>query len=344
MSELRWDPILGHWVIIAADRDGRPHDVWLAERQRDDEGDCPFCPGNEASTTPEVLATGRPPGGQPDQPPWRIRVFANKYPALVPAGEVRQQSGDLYRCLSGVGVHEVVVHSPEHGDELAQLGPEKLEALLAVFCRRLNDLYQDPRLRYTAIICNQGAAAGATQAHPHSQIIATPVVPPAVQRKVRRCLDHLARRERCLYCDVLADAGRTGDRVVLENEHFAAFTPYASRFPFELMVLPRRHRSRMTDMSAAERMALAEVLDLTSRLVKVELGDPPVNLAFFSSPSDDGQDASLRQSLEAGFHWHLELTPRLTRVAGFETGTGMFINTTAPERAAERLRDLVRKI
>jgi UDPglucose--hexose-1-phosphate uridylyltransferase len=341
MSELRYDPIQGRWVIIATDRSRRPHDLIALSRQRQEVAFCPFCPGQEHRTPAEIMALGRPPGGAPNTAGWTVRVVPNRYPALSVEGDLDRRGLGLFDRMRGVGAHEVIIDSPEHAADLGSIPLEHLTLLVQVYQERVRDLYRDRRLKYALVFKNHGAVAGATLAHPHSQIIATPIIPHIVAQELRRAREHFATKERCLFCDVLNEELDRGERIVLENEHFVVFAPYASRFPFELMLIPRRHHHDLTSMETAERVAMATVLrEIGGRLGSV-LDDPPYNLVFHTAPNPDAflSRPGHWATLPYDYHWHLEVLPRLTQVAGFETGTDFYINPTAPEEAARFLRE-----
>ncbi len=340
MSELRYDLIQGRWVIIATDRSRRPHDLQVAARPAE-AGYCPFCPGEEKRTPSEILAVGREAGAAANGPGWQIRVIPNKYPALSVEGDLDRRGRGLYDCMCGVGAHEVVIDTDQHDADLATLPAVHLTRLLQVFQERVSDLYRDRRLQYALVFQNHGAVAGATLAHPHSQIIATPIIPRIVVQELQQAKAHFALKKRCLFCDVLREEMDRGERLITQNEHFVAFAPYASRFPFELMIMPREHRYRLTDASEAEMASLAECLGDVCRRLKRVLEDPPFNLVIHTAPNTEAfaTQRNYWQTLEEDFHWHLELMPRLTRVAGFETGTDFYINPTSPEEAARFLRE-----
>lgn len=330
MRELRKDPIVGRWVIISSERAQRPRPDGVAARPVSP-GPCPLCPGQEAETPPEILAV-RPNGSAPNGPGWSLRVVPNKFPALGVEGELLRQGEGIYDKMSGVGAHEVIVESPQHSASLSDLSAHDVEALLAAFRDRMADLKRDRRLRYAIVFKNHGEAAGATLEHPHSQLIALPIVPRQIRDEMDGARRHWEDKERCVFCDVVAEERRARVRVVHEEDGAVALAPFASRAPFETWVLPTRHASNYEDADRAQLSPVASVLRTALKKLDRALERPPYNLMLHSAPFDE-------QGL-GHYHWHLEIMPTLTRVAGFEWGSGCYINPTPPEEAAEFLRRL----
>ncbi len=329
MPQLRKDPITGRWVIIATERAARPTD-FIREPVVPQSGRiCPFCPGNEDRTPPELLAYRN---GQHSSSNWSLRVIPNKFPALRVEGSLDSRGDGIYDRMNGVGAHEVFIESPDHYHTLAEAPETHLEQLFWAYRERVLDLRKDRRLVYVLLFKNHGEVAGATLDHTHSQLIALPVVPKRVQEEMDGALRHYEYRGRCIYCDILAQEVDDGSRVVLDTEHFLAFSPYAPRFPFETLVLPKRHASHF---EATEDAGLVKNLAWVTRLLLRKfdklLERPAYNLVLHSAPVQDGPLAH--------YHWHLEITPKLTRIAGFETGTGFYINPTSPEQAAHYMRE-----
>jgi UDPglucose--hexose-1-phosphate uridylyltransferase len=342
MSELRHDPLSKRWVIIANERSRRPEDFGDGGDARPEGGFCPFCPGSEDKTPGEIVAI-RPGGGRANGPGWEVRVIPNKYPALSIEGTLDRQGVGLYDRMRGVGAHEVVIESPQHALHMGEMDPGVLESVLALCQDRMRDLGRDARFKYVLLFKNHGAAAGATLSHPHLQLIATPVTPRAISVELDSAREHFHLKERCIFCDMLEQELQARDRVVTLDEHFAVLAPYASRFPFELMILPRRHNHAFTDESRAALGALSRALKETLARLKSVLRDPPYNFVMHSGPNTETlvRRRHYWDTLPFDFHWHIEILPRLTRVAGFEWGTGFYINPTAPEEAAAFLRDAV---
>jgi UDPglucose--hexose-1-phosphate uridylyltransferase len=330
LPELRKDPITGRWVIIAAERAMRPSDFIREPAIPAGGRFCPFCPGNEAKTPPEVLAY-RPGGGRPNEPGWTLRVVPNKFPALRVEGELNRQGEGVYDRMNGVGAHEVVIETPDHMLTMGELTEKQVEDVFWAVRDRIVDLRRDKRLRYIIVFKNHGAAAGATLEHTHSQLIALPVVPKRAQEELDGSRRYFDYRERCIFCDILRQETDTGSRVILESEHFLAVTPYASRFPFEAWILPKRHVSHFEASEIPEIQNLGWLLRAVIRKIDKTLERPAYNLMIHSSPIQEGAMAH--------YHWHIEIIPKLTNAAGFEWGTGFYINPTPPEEAASFLRE-----
>jgi len=330
MPELRRDPVTGRWVVISTERRKRPSDFRLERHQVTRDAYCPFCPGREDLTPPEVFAYRQ--SGVRNGPGWELRVVPNKFPALQVEGGLDREGVGMFDRMNGIGAHEVIIETPDHLKTLASMSEGEVERVLSAFRERVRDLRQDHRLRYILLFKNHGGPAGATVEHPHSQLIALPIVPAFVLEEIDGARRHHAQKERCVFCDVVHQELTTGTRVILENADMVAIAPYAPRFPFETWVVPRRHGSRFEEAAQHEYDSLARLLKALLQRVNRALESPSYNLIVHTSPfSEDTTDF---------YHWHLELMPRLTKVAGFEWGTGLYINPTSPEEAARVLRDV----
>ena len=328
MPELRKDPVVGRWVIIATERARRPSD-FTAEPVRPRQTACAFCEGHEHQTPPEILA-GRPPDGRPNGPGWTYRVVPNKYPALRIEGELEPAGEGLFDRMNGVGAHEVVIETPHHAASLAGLSVDTVTDVLCAFRERMLDLKKDPRFAYVLVFKNHGEAAGASLEHPHSQLIATPIIPIMVSEELAGSAQYYDLKERCVWCDMVRQERRGGGRLIVESHDFAALAPFAPRFPFETWILPTHHRAAFEESTEEELRGAATILGEVLRRVDRVLGEPAYNFMLHTAPFREAQ-------LES-FHWHLEVIPKLTRVAGFEWGSGFFINPVPPEDAAEALR------
>jgi UDPglucose--hexose-1-phosphate uridylyltransferase len=333
VPELRKDPIVGRWVIISTDRAKRPTD-FTREGVQLRGGFCPFCPGNENKTPPEIQAY-RPGNGGPlpakNSPGWSVRVVPNKFPALGIEGTLDRQADGMFDRMNGVGAHEVIIETPEHGASLASMPAKKIEDVLWAYRDRILDLKKDRRFKYILIFKNHGDPAGASLEHAHSQLIALPIVPIYVSEEITGAKQYFLYKERCVFCDVIRQETDAGVRVVAENSDFLTIAPYAPRFPFETWILPKRHESAFENSSTQMFESLA--VALKTLLIKADrvLDNPPYNLVFHTSP--------VQESTNDHYHWHVEFMPKLTKTAGFEWGTGFYINPTPPEEAARFLRE-----
>jgi UDPglucose--hexose-1-phosphate uridylyltransferase len=331
MPELRKDPVTGRWVIIATERVRRPSD-YLVESSPPRGGVCPFCPGNEAETPPEIEAFGEE-GRSPNSPGWWLRVVPNKFPALRVEGDLRRTGKGIYDLMNGVGAHEVIVETPVHDQELADLSDSSIEKVIWAYRDRMMDLKKDNRLLYALVFKNHGDAAGASLEHPHSQIIATPIIPKRVQEELKGARQYYDYRERCIFCDMLQQELKERERLIFENASFAAVAPFASRFPFETWIMPKAHQADFLHIGKQAAIDLARVMKEVLVRLKRVLNDPPYNYMLHTLP--------LQETDQDAYHWHIEIIPKLTKVAGFEWGSGFYINPTPPEEAATALREPV---
>ena len=330
MPELRKDSVTGRWVIISTDRARRPSDftrepVVITQPTRF----CPFCYGNESKTPPEVLAY-RVNGGH-NQAGWSLRVVPNKFPVLGIEGDLARQGDGMFDKMSGIGAHEVIIESPEHTATLATMSDKQVEDVLWAFRERTLDLKKDRRLRYILLFKNHGESAGASLEHPHSQLIALPVIPKRVKEELDGAKQYHDFKERCVFCDVVRQESQAGTRLVMETDRFIVIEPYAARFPFETWIVPKRHDSHFEDAGAPDLQNLAWVLRSTLRKLDKTLEKPAYNFLMHTAPA---QDPPMPH-----YHWHIEIMPRLTKVAGFEWGSGFYINPTPPEESAQFLRE-----
>ncbi len=332
MPELRRDPIVGRWVIIATERAKRPSDV-VRVHESVPARLCPFCPGHEDKTPREVYVAGRPPASPANGPGWRVRVVPNRYPALMIEGDLEREASGIYDRMNGIGAHEVIIETPDHAKDLGNFTDPEVTEVLFAFKARIMDLRNDTRFRYILLFKNHGQAAGATLEHAHSQLIALPVTPRYVQVEIEGARRHYDHRERCIFCDIVMQERKERSRLVFENEEFVVFAPWAPRSPFETWILPKRHESNY-EAEPKERLGFcAQALRSTLKRLGAALGDPPYNFILHSNP--------LRDAPSPSYHWHIEVMPALAHSAGFEWGSGFHINPVPPEEAAEFLRLVV---
>lgn len=319
MPEIRKDPVFGRWVIIASERGLRPNDF---------RGDaaahaCPFCPGNEDLTPPVIYSLPGPAGG------WRLRVVRNKYPALVTEGADGSRRDGIYDRMDGMGVHEVIIETPNHELALEQMPVDAVADVIKTYMQRVREIKKDPRIKYVMVFKNHGRNAGATLLHPHSQVIAMPMAPLRVMQEIDGAAEYHIERGTCVFCDIVKEESSFRKRVVAENDGFIAVTPYASRFSFETWILPKAHASHFETMPEDRAPALAEVLKTALSKLSATLPDLSYNLIVHTMPVGEAEAQH--------YHWHIEIMPKLTHVAGFEWGTGFYINAVSPEEAADML-------
>lgn len=330
MPELRKDPVIGRWIIISKEREKRPSDFLTDEPEVVPGGFCPLCEGHEATTPLEVYASSKDPKRQRDAPGWDVRVVPNKYPALVIEGDLDKEGEGLYDKMNGIGAHEVIIETPRHDYAFVRFTTEEMAAVFSAYKYRLNDLVKDRRFQYVMIFKNHGRAAGASLEHSHSQLIALPILPRMIISEIEGALSYFKYKERCIYCDIIRQEIRQNVRVVCQNDDFIAITPFAPRTPFEMWVLPKSHSSEFRMLSDELMLQLADVFSECLRRLDACIPNVPYNFVLHTQP--------LRADLMEHFHWHFEIVPKLTSIAGFEWGSGFYINTVPPEEAAEYLR------
>lgn len=333
MSELRRDPVGGRWIII---RNGEevytPDDYDRQDNAPRPTTASPFAYGREQFTPPEVDVI-RPPDTRPNTPGWQVRVVSNKFPALKIEGNLDRRGLGLYDMSNGVGAHEVVIETPDPLKQMADMSAEELQQVLRMYQSRCISLAKDKRFKYIMVFKNFGVSAGTSIDHAHSQIIALPMVPKLVQEKLDGSREYFAFRGRNVYQDILQQEFEEEERIVAQNDHFLAFCPFVPRYSFECWILPKKSDSRFIQLSGEEQYHLARILKETLWRLKECLGNPAYNFYLHISP--------VNYEFEETFLWHVEIVPQLTRVAGFEWATGMYVVYTPPEQAAKYLRDVV---
>jgi UDPglucose--hexose-1-phosphate uridylyltransferase len=329
MSVMRQDPTTKEWVIIATERGKRPHDFKKDARARvlsPREPSCPFCSGNEAMTPHEILRIPNREGKG-----WAIRVVPNKFAALAAEGVLRRKAdGPLFREMDGVGHHEVIIETPIHNRFIPLMEDSEVEQVIHAYRERYLALTEDKHVKLILIFKNHGEAAGTSLEHPHSQLVATPVVPASIRHRFDVAIQYYDATGRCLYCDIVEAERKADERVVLETDDFVVFHPFASGSPFETWIAPKRHRPSFGQITLEECRALAIVLKTILARLATALNDPDYNFVIHTAPLGD-EDKEY-------YLWHIQVLPRLTTVAGFEIGSGMRINIAKPEETARFLR------
>jgi UDPglucose--hexose-1-phosphate uridylyltransferase len=340
MPELRKDPIIDRWVIIATERGRRPSD-FAPDPLPSPSGFSPFAPGNEDNTPPELFQIGRDAAEPADTTGWRVRVVPNKFPALSPSGDLNSQAVGMFDLMNGVGAHEVVIEHPKANWDIADATTTEMSEILEAYIVRNRALAQNPEFRYILTFRNYGTAAGASINHPHSQIIALPVVPKQVRDQLEVAREHFKVKRRSIFGDLVRQELASGERIVEDSEHFVVLCPYASRFPFEMSIYPKRQQDDFTQMTPDEIAALSEVLPRTLGRIKKSLGAPAYNMMMQTSPITSPRDSDPTHwtTIAQDFCWHIDILPRLTQVAGFEWGTGFYINPVSPESATKFLQE-----
>ncbi|MBU2591069.1 MAG: galactose-1-phosphate uridylyltransferase [Nitrospinota bacterium] len=329
MSELRKDPVVGRWVIILKSRGKRPLEPYIPT----DSGRstfCPFCYGNESKTPKEIMAV-RPDGSSPNASGWKVRVVPHKYPLLQIEGELSKVGEGIYDKMNGVGAHEIIIETPEHGLRMEELSEDDIRDILIVFRERIVDLAKDKRFKYILIFKNHGMEAGDTVDHSNSQLIALPIIPDLIREQIEGAFEHYKLKDRCIFCDVINQELRENIRVVSENDNFVAIAPYASRFPFEVAIYPKKHCAFYENNGVNTYKSLANIVKDTLERLGIVLNNPPYNMILHTSPTSGSHNEY--------YHWHIEIMPKVTMVAGFEWGSGFHINPTSPEDAARYLRE-----
>jgi UDPglucose--hexose-1-phosphate uridylyltransferase len=329
-TEIRRDPITGRSVVIDRAPFRRRDDFDLEPaRLADMPSACPLCEGHEADAGPEILAWRE--GSPANAPGWSVRVVANRNPMLRIEGGMEVRGQGSFETRDGLGAHEVIVETPLHDQALHVLDPDRLWRVLWAWRTRLQDLRQDSRFTSVVIFKNHGRAAGARLDHAHSQLVAYPIVPPAVMEKMQCGARHFEHTKRCMFCDVIATEQQDGRRIICDNDAIVAIAPFAARVPFETWLLPRDHAPRFEEASDRSLEGLAATMRKVMAGIDWALERPAYNLVLHSAP--------LTGEADRAFHWHLEILPRVTRYSGLEWGSGMFRNPVSPEEAAGVLRE-----
>lgn len=329
MSELRYNIISGEWIIVATERAKRPKDFIKAKKEQillpQYKENCPFCPGNENQTPLETLRLG-------DANSWQVRSVYNKFGAVSNEAKNERHMHGLYNSMDGFGMHEVIIEHPHHNTCMALMGCGEVENVLKAYKSRYLSIAKIEGIECIVIFKNHGPAAGTSLEHPHSQLIAIPVVPPQVRGRIERAASYFDLNGKCVFCAMLESELKEKSRIILETEHFVAFAPYASFVPFTTWIFPRRHNDSFSNINNEEMTDLAKNLKTTLGKMYHGLDNPDFNFSIRSMPvGEKGTDY---------YHWYLSIIPRLSQPAGFELGSGMFINTALPEAAAEFLRQV----
>jgi Galactose-1-phosphate uridylyltransferase len=335
MSELRRDIIRDKWVVIATDRALKPNDFPINQQGMqsvDFNGFCPFCEGNE-SYTPDEIAAYRPEASKANSPGWKVRTIPNKFSAFELNGGLARGNDGIYSSCNGLGKHEVLVETPQHGTDLQEYSLANIELILYMLKDRYNGISQDERIKYIHIYKNRGLFAGASLGHSHTQIVGLPLVP----EENKGIALHFNKTGQCLLCAILAQEINDQKRVIYETNHFVLICPYASRFPYETWIIPRKHTAHFGGINEKEISDLAVLLKHFVSAMLESLNNPSYNIVFVSAPVNV-------ECPSEGYHWYIELTPRLIVTAGLELGTGYYVNPVAPEISTSILRESLLRV
>ena len=340
MPELRKDPIIGRWVIVSLERAKRPRDFNITHVDREEEV-CPFCEGHENDTLLEVYAV-RSKTTKKNTPGWDVRVVPSIAQKLNLNGSLDRRGVGMYDVMDPVGAHEIIIESPKHLTDIHELSSPQIEKVINTSVRRIIELGKNPALKYCLLFKNHGLRAGGSRhtQHVRSQIIATPVTPTRVKEELRGARFYYKYKDRCIFCDLLRQELKEEKRIIMATKHMVAMAPFASRFPFEVWILPKRHCSDFVDIKKEEAKDLAIVFKSLFTKLSKALNDPPYNYMLHTAPFRNTKRPGYWHSIKEDYHWHIEVTPRITQVAGFEWGSGFYINPTPPEEAAKYLREI----
>ncbi|MEK6646904.1 MAG: galactose-1-phosphate uridylyltransferase [Candidatus Firestonebacteria bacterium] len=329
MPEIRQNVATKDWVIIATERAKRPEEFVREKKEPKNipslVSTCPFCPGNEDKTPKEIFAIG-------DKDKWQVRVVGNKFAALFSTIPLQRKIKGIERCISGFGVHEVIIETPRHDMTTALLSYEAVKQIIVAYKTRYNTIAENSNIELITIFKNHGLAAGTSIAHPHSQLVATPVVPSHIRYRVNEAMRYFDDNGECIFCKMIRDELGEKERIIIDSEYFVTFIPYAALSPFHTWIMPKRHMSSFGDISQAEVEDLAKSLKELLLRIYQGLDNPDFNYVIRSIPTSECKTDY--------FHWYLSLIPRITKTAGFELGSGMFINIALPEESAKFIREI----
>ncbi|MBI5203861.1 MAG: galactose-1-phosphate uridylyltransferase [Nitrospirae bacterium] len=335
MHELRKDPLMNRWIAVLSD--SMPPGEYHLQEEEAKESECILCSGREKETPPEITAI-RGNGSNPNEPGWLARVIPSFKPILHVEGDLDRRGIGMYDRMNSIGANEIIIETPEHNKSSGDIGFEQMIRVVSLYKERIADLEKDLRLRYVLIYKNSGREAGAVYSHPHSQIIATPIIPRRIKEELDGAKQYYSYKERCIFCDIIREELRYGQRVIFETKKFIAFCPYAQSSSFEFCIIPKRHSCAFQEINSEEMEDLALMLSAMMKKLSAILKNPPYNYVIHTAPNMIPRRDHWH-TLGEDFHWHIEVMPRLTRVSGFEWGSGFYVITTSPEDAAKYLRE-----
>jgi UDPglucose--hexose-1-phosphate uridylyltransferase len=330
MPQLRKDPVLKQWVIISPERGKRPSDFIVEKPPLDDLETCPFCEGHERMTPPETLAFRRS-GTAANQAGWWVRIISDQNPILAPVGDAGREGIGMFDAMNSIGIHEVVVEAPRHDQTLQSSNVEQVREVIWAYKQRLLEIKKNPRFKHFMIVKNSGHGVSSFT-HTHSHIVGTPIIPKRIEEEIDGAREYFHYHDRCIFCDIIRQETSEPSRIIYQDDLYLAFCPFASRFPFEMEITPKSHQPFFENINNDHVHGFAHVLQVCLKKMQALLPGLPYNYILHSSPCSD--------SYRDFYHWHLEIIPKLTKVAGFEWGSGFYINPTPPEDAARMLREV----
>lgn len=334
MHELRKDILLGRWVEVLSDSLG-PSDYAIPANETPAEENCVLCPGREHEIPPEISSIRSPSSGR-----WWVRAIPSFKPMFQIEGDLGRRGVGIYDRMNNIGANEILIESPEHAVRPEDMGIDQMVRVIRLYRDRCADLQRDTRIRYVLIYKNSGKAAGETLTHPVAWLMATPVIPKTVKDELDNAKQYFAYKERCVFCDIITEELKTGDRVIIESRSFIAFCPYAAQFPFEAWIIPKRHSCAFHEIVQEEVEDMGYILmTVLKKLRSIFRHPPPFNYFIHTAPNMVPR-RNHWHTLGEDYHWHLEIIPRLITTSGFEWGSGFYILPTSPEHAAKYLREV----
>lgn len=340
MPELRKDPIIGRWVIIATERARRPSDFRIEEEKLPQQGVCPFCEGNEDKTPPEIMAI-RKPDTEPNRAGWEVRIVPSISGFLVPKGDLDRHGKGIYDLMDGIGIHEIIIMTPKHTDTIINIEEAQVAKVVELLIKRISQLREDKRLKYVLIFGNHGKVAGGSNlGHLHLQLIATPVTPKRVKEELTGAKRYYDYKDRCIICDMIKQEIKEDKRVICKVGGLIAINPFCSRFPFETWIMPIEHSCDFDRLKEPYIKDMGKLYkDIFTKMNRL-LGNFPFNAILHTAPFRRRQKDGYWETIEEDYHWHIEIMPRLTQVAGFEWGSGFYINPIPPEESCKALKEI----
>lgn len=331
MSQFRQDIVTKHWVLIAPKRALRPESLKVESVSYQDlpetDRSCVFCPGNESLNPDTIMA-------EPSEKKWQVRVIPNKFEALSHNPAASREASNFYMTRPGIGDHEVIILRG-HNKPLSEQSEEILELAINTWKVRLDELTRHSETRYVHVLHNHGRLSGASVVHPHFQIYSVPFIPEHLNDELEGSAAYFRHHNTCVYCDMVKKEIKEGSRIIIDDKDFLVFSLFASRVPFQIRILPKKHGASFSGISVAERKSLARVLKKTLQKLAEKLNNPSFNFYLHTIPVCKPTPVHCDPR---SYHWHLEILPRLNTWAGFELGTEIYVNPVAPEDAAKLLK------